>query len=203
MQNLNDDLHIFLNEMYIIDELIKIIDIFTKKNNNIEKIKEIKNLIRKSGYILKKNSDNPVELIEELSNNFEAIYSLIFKDENIENNDKEFYDKLRYILYKEILKISDINYRSKILEKLIESNEMIKNSNDIFQILLKKNVKKDKYLDNITTILNGEDVLIKIIEKNINNNFVLAETILYFFEKNSNNYLINYLNTKKEKDKKI
>ncbi len=202
MQNLNDDLHIFLNEMYIIDELIKIIDIFTKKNNNIEKIKEIKNLIRKSGYILQKNSDNPVELIEELSNNFEAIYSLIFKDENIENNDKEFYGKLRYILYKEILKISDINYRSKILEKLIESNEMIKNSNDIFQILLEKYVKKDKYLDNITTILNGEDVLIKIIEKNINNNFVLAETILYFFEKNSNNYLINYLNTKKEKDKK-
>ncbi len=166
MQNLNDDLHIFLNEMYIIDELIKIIDIFTKKNNNIEKIKEIKNLIRKSGYILQKNSDNPVELIEELSNNFEAIYSLIFKDENIENNDKEFYGKLRYILYKEILKISDINYRSKILEKLIESNEMIKNSNDIFQILLEKYVKKDKYLDNITTILNGEDVLIKIIEKN-------------------------------------
>ena len=80
---------------------------------------------------------------------------------------------------------------------------MIKNSNDIFQILLEKYVKKDKYLDNITTILNGEDVLIKIIEKNINNNFVLAETILYFFEKNSNNYLINYLNTKKEKDKKI
>ena len=79
---------------------------------------------------------------------------------------------------------------------------MIKNSNDIFQILLEKYVKKDKYLDNITTILNGEDVLIKIIEKNINNNFVLAETILYFFEKNSNNYLINYLNTKKEKDKK-
>ena len=112
--------------MYIIDELIKIIDIFTKKNNNIEKIKEIKNLMRKSGYILQKNSDNSVELIEELSNNFEAIYSLIFKEENIENNDKEFYDKLRYILYKEILKISDINYRSKILEKLIESNEMIK-----------------------------------------------------------------------------
>lgn len=78
---------------------------------------------------------------------------------------------------------------------------MIKNSNDIFQI--RKICKKDKYLDNITTILNGEDVLIKIIEKNINNNFVLAETILYFFEKNSNNYLINYLNTKKEKDKKI
>ena len=43
-----------------------------------------------------------------------------------ENNDKDFYDKLRYILYKEIIKISDINYRFKIFKKLIESNEMIK-----------------------------------------------------------------------------
>ena len=30
MQNLNDELYIFLNEMYIIDELIKIIEIFKK-----------------------------------------------------------------------------------------------------------------------------------------------------------------------------
>ena len=66
---------------------------------------------------------------------------------------------------------------------------MIKNSNDIFQI--RKICKKDKYLDNITTILNGEDVLIKIIEKNINNNFVLAETILYFFEKEKDKKNIN------------
>ena len=71
-----------------------------------------------------------------------------------------------------------------------------------FPNIIRKICKKDKYLDNIITILNGEDVLIKIIEKNINNNFVLSETILYFLEKNSNNYLINYLNTKKEKDKK-
>ena len=205
LQNLNDDLKIFLNEMYIIDELIKIIEIFTKKNNNIEKIKEIKNLMKKNGNIIQKYADNPNDLNEELINNFEEIYNLIFKDENIENNDKYFYDKLRYILYKEIIKINDINYRSKILEKLLESNEMLKNSNDIFQILLEKYVKKDdkkdKYIDNINNILNGEDVIIKIIEKNINNNFTLAETLLYFFEKNSINYLINYLNSKKSKKK--
>ena len=202
LQSLNDNLNIFLNEMYNIDELIKIIEIFTKRNNNIEKIKEIKDLIRKNSDILQKYADNPVELIEELSNNFEIIYNLIFKEENTENTDKNFYDNLRYILYKEIIKISDINYRSKIFEKLIDSNEMIKNSNDIFQILLEKYVKKDKYLDNINGILNGDDVIIKLIEKNINNSFVLSETLLYFFEKNSINYLINYLNSKKEKDKK-
>ena len=145
MQSLNDDLHIFLYEIFIIDELIKVIELFTKKYNNIEKIKGIKNLIRKNSIIIKKYSDNHDDLIKELNNNFEDIYSLIFKDENIKNNDKDFYGKLRYILYKEIKKIHDIDYRSKIFEKLIESNEMIKKSNDIFQILLEKYFKKDKY----------------------------------------------------------
>ena len=41
LQNLNNDLYIFLKEMYIIDELIKIIELFTKKKN-IEKINAIK-----------------------------------------------------------------------------------------------------------------------------------------------------------------
>jgi hypothetical protein len=31
LQILNDDLNIYLNEMFIIDELIKIIEIFSKK----------------------------------------------------------------------------------------------------------------------------------------------------------------------------
>ena len=153
MQSLNDDLHIFLYEMFIIDELIKIIELFTKKFNNIEKIKEIKILLRKNSNIIQKYSCSRDDLIEELSKNFEEIYSLIFKDENIENNDKDFHDKLRYILYKEIIKISDINYRSKVFEKLIESNEMIKKSNDIFQILLEKYVKKDKYFDRMEIML--------------------------------------------------
>ena len=201
MQSLNDDLHIFLYEIFIIDELIKVIELFTKKYNNIEKIKGIKNLIRKNSIIIKKYSDNHDDLIKELNNNFEDIYSLIFKDENIKNNDKDFYGKLRYILYKEIKKIHDIDYRSKIFEKLIESNEMIKKSNDIFQILLEKYVKKDKYFESILNILNGDDIIIKIIEKNINNNFVLAETLLYFFEKNSINYLNNFLNSKKDNKK--
>ena len=145
--------------MHIIDEIIKIIELFTKKYNNIEKIKEIKNLIRKNSNIIQKYTDYPEDLNEELSKNFEEIYSLIFKDEKIVNNDKDCYDKLRNILNKEIIKISDINYRCKIFEKLIESNEIIKKSNDIFQILLEKYLKKDKYFGNISNILNGDDVI--------------------------------------------
>ena len=140
LQILNDDLLIFLNEMYIIDELIKIIDLFINKNN-IEKINEIKNLMRENSLIIQKYSNNEINSSDDLPNNIEAIYNLIMKDETIDKKDrdyKDFYDKLRYILYKETKKITNINYRYKILEKLLNSDEMIKKSNDIFQILLKK-----------------------------------------------------------------
>ena len=183
--------------MYIIDELIKIIELFRKKKN-IEKINEIKNLMRENALIIQKYNTNEVKLSDELVNNFEEIYHLIIKDEVIDKNDKEyFYDKLRYILFKEIKKIPYIDYRYKILEKLLESNEMIKKSNDIFQILLKDYIKKD-YKDSRNAILNGDDDIIEILDKTVNNNFVLAETLLYFFEKNSLNYLKNIINTKKD-----
>jgi hypothetical protein len=90
--------------MYIIDEIIKIIELFPK---NIEKINEIKNLMRENGLIIQKYSNNEDKSSYELINNFEVIYNSIFKDEIIDKNNKEyFYDKLRYILFKEIKKIS-------------------------------------------------------------------------------------------------
>ena len=198
LQNLNNDLYIYLNEMYIIDELIKIIELFTKKNN-IKKINEIKNLMRENAYIIQKNDNNKDKLSEELIKNFETIYDLIIKDEVIEKNDKDYYyDKIRYIIFKEIKKIPDINYRYKIFEKLLESDEMVKKSNDIFQILLKNYVKKDKYKDNRNNILSSEEYIVKLIDNKLKNNFVLSETLLYFFEKNSLNYLNNIIGTKKE-----
>ena len=155
--------------------------------------------MRENAYIIKKYDNNKDKLSEELINNFETIYDLIIKDEVIEKNDKDyFYDKLRYIIFKEIKKIPDINYRYKIFEKLLESDEMIKKSNDILQILLKNYVKKDKCKNNRNNILNSEEYIVKLIDNKLKNNFVLSETLLYFFEKNSLNYLNNIIGTKKE-----
>ena len=196
LQNLNDDLYIFLNEMYIIDELIKIIEIL---DFNIEKINKLKDYIRENSKIIQKysydKSDNLNQnndafiLSEELYKNFEKIYNLISKKEIKEKSDKDFYDKLKYIFLKEIKKISDINYRYQIFEKLIEENQMIKKSNDIFQILLKNYLKKKEFKDSMNKILNGDDEIITLIEIKLKDNFILSETLLYFFEKNSLIYL--------------
>jgi len=196
LQNLDDSLYLFLNEMYIIDELIKIIDIFTKKNN-IDKINEIKNLLRKSALIIQEYSGDSIKLSDELINNFEEIYNTIIKDEIIDKNDIYFYDNLRYIFFREIQKVSDDDYRFEILKRVLESNEMIKKSNDIFQILL-KNCVKNEYKDNRNRILSGTDNILKLLDKRIIKNFVLEETLLYFFEKNAFKYLEYIINSKKE-----
>ena len=202
LQALSDDLYIFLNEMYIIDELIKVIEIF-KKKINIEKIQNIKKEIRENANIIQKyyNIKDQFKFSDVLINNFEKIYELITKNEEIYKEDKDYYNNLRYILLSEIKKISDIDYRFNILEKLLEENEMIKKSNDIFQILLKSYLKKnDKFKDNRKNILEGNDIIIKLIEDKLDNKIVLEETLLYLFEKNSLIYYNYILKNKKNLD---
>ena len=187
--------------MYIIDELIKIIELFLKKKN-IEKIIEIKTLLRKNALIIQEYSgdDNTDELNEELKNNFEAIYNIIIKEEIMDKNDNDFYDKLRHIYFKEIRKLNIPEYLYNILEKILESDEIIKNSGGVLRLLLKNYVKKD-YAANLKLILNSIDKeynIINLLDKNINNKFFLSETLLYFFEKNALNYFDSVINTKKE-----
>ena len=198
LQNLNDDLLIFLNEMYIIDELIKVIEIF-RKNNNIKKINDIKEHLRDNSEIIQRYS-NTDDLSDNLICNFERIYESIIEDKDIYKEDLNYFDKLRYILFKEIKKNNDINYRCKILEKLLEHNQMIKKSNDIFQIILKNYLNKDNFINNIDNInnkFNGDENIINLIENKLNNNIILEETLLYLFEKNSLNYFKNILNNNK------
>ena len=83
---------------------------------------------------------------------------------------------------------------------------MVKKSNDTFQILLKNHLRKDKYKESRKNFLKDDDEIIRLLDNKLNeNDFVLSETLLYFFEKNSLNYLKNIIGTPKEiigKDKK-
>ena len=200
---MNDDLYIYLNEMYIIDELIKIIEIFKKdkSENKIDKINEIKNNIRENAeniqeYALTKDQ---FKLSEELIDKFEKLYNLITIDDEYKVTDH--YNKIRYIMLKEIKKVPNIDYRCKILEKLIMEKELIKKSNDLFQILLRTYLAINKFKDCRKRILNGDDNVLKLIEKNLSSNFILEETIIYLYEKNALIYFQNILNNKKEKEK--
>ena len=200
LQILNDDLLIFLNEMYIIDELIKVIEIF-RKNNNITKINELRERLRDNAEIIQRYA-NTEDLSDNLISNFERIYESIIKDKEVYQEDFDYFDKVRYILFKEIKKNNDIKYRCKILEKLLEHEQMVKKSNDIFQIILRNYLNKDNFklnINSINTQFNEDDKLINIIENKLKNNIILEETLLYLFEKNSLNYFKNILNNSKVK----
>ncbi len=209
LESLNNDLYIYLNEMFIINELIIIIELIKLKNIDLDKIEHIRKLLRENALIIQKNQ--PDKISELISNFLNINDSLISKDINNEedkNYCNKYYDTLKHIYFKEINKVIDINYRSKILEKIIFEKEIIKKSNDIFQILLKKLVKteKGKFKQTIKDIKKGEQdekIIIELLENNLADEqkdyyFALSETILYFFEKNSLIYLNNALYDKKD-----
>ena len=196
---LNDELSIYLNEMYIVDELIKIIEIF--KHSNIKKITDIKKIMVENVQTLQKYDGNydSDEFFENIRDYINQLYELIKGVDYTKNQD--YYDKLRYILFKEFKKINDINYRHIIIKKLLDTNEMIKKSTDFLQMVFKKYLeeKLDKFKNNISNVLNSQnDIILNYIESKLDNIF-LEETIFYFFEKYSIVFIKNLL----KKDNKV
>ena len=124
LQILNHDLNINLNELYIIDELIKIIDYELDKGiENIKNIEEIKNdLIENSKIIQKNRSDKYSQLRE----NFENLNKKL-KEEKDENFENKYYSILKYIYLQEIKKIKEDSYHSAILGELMKEKDITKN----------------------------------------------------------------------------
>ena len=203
-QNINYDLKIYLNELFIINELIKIIEYqFEKGIKNIKNIETIREkLIENSKILQLVNNSNKIDI---LITNFLDLNQLL-KEEFDEQFKNKYYDLLKYIYLQEINKVTENTYRSTILAELIKEKEIIKKSNDIFQILLDLYIDKNYFIEAKEELLNNKDndILIKIIEKYLSNHksdyyFALSETIIYFFEKNSLIYLNFVLNRKKNK----
>lgn len=71
MQSINIDLLLYLNEMYIIDELIEIIELQKLKRIDIEKIHKIREYLRKNAEIIQNNQP---EKINDLLGNLDIIY---------------------------------------------------------------------------------------------------------------------------------
>ena len=202
LQNINYDLKIYLNELYIIDELIQIIEYQLEKGiKNIDNIEDIREKLIENSKIIQKN--NPDKIIDNLTNNFLELNNKL-KDEKDEQFKNKYYDLLKYIYMQEINKVNDTSYRSVVLGEIIREKEIIKKSNDILQILLKSYIGKENFID-IEKLLNSkEDTIIKPIDKFLSNHktnyyLALSETLLYFFEKNSLIYLNFILNKKKNK----
>ena len=194
---LNDDLSLYLNELYIIDELIQIIEY----NPNVTKkiIIDIRNYLTENSKIIQKNQSNKNT---ELEKNFKGMNELLTKIKN-NQTEKKYYATIKYIYKKEIEKVNDKIYCSAILEEIIKEKEIIKISNDLFQLLLDSNMKDYKEIKD--NLLKSKDDIIKSLDKKLSDEshdfyLALSDTLLYFFEKNS---LIYLKDEEEEEDQKL
>ena len=191
IKNIDDELYTYLNELYIIDELIKVINY----NPNTRKIiiEEIRNKLTENAMIIQKNQPNKnTKLIE----NFKGMNDLLLQIKNEKTKDK-YYNTLKYIYKKEIQKINDKVYCSAILEEIIKEKEIIKISNDIFQILLESSIDLEKFSHLKKGLLNSTDNIIKLLNKKLSDDsrdyyLALSEAMIYFFERNSLIYLKDF-----------
>ena len=201
IENLNDNLIIYLNEMYILGELLMIYEtLYSNNKMNLELLNSISETLRVNIELIQEKED-----IDNIIKNFDQLYEKITK--NLSYMDRNYYTLLKYIFFNEIKKINDTKYRATIFEKLLKEKEVIMNSKDIYQILLKKLIplkkKGDKYefIKSIDYLLGDEGRIVPALENILkdnkeSNNFVLTETLLYFFEKNSNIFIDRIMNEK-------
>ena len=221
---ISDDLLLYLNEKYIIEEYLLIIDVANKDElKDIEFSKNILNKLKKLSNIIQTKDDN---YIEELISSFNELNKYIIKEldknqipilneedeinegnriEEKDKNDDEYYNLLANFYLKELKRLNDINYKSAVLEQILVNDKIIKKSLESFKVLLKSILqpeleKFEKILSNLKT---RSDDIFQMIEKNESS--ILDETLLYLFEKNSFIYFEKAasIEDKKIKEKKF
>ena len=170
LEELNNNLFIFLNEMYIIDEFILIYEAF-KNIDNKNLLNTFSETLRENSLIIQKNEKN---ISDELIQNFQKLYELI--TQNLTDKDESYFILLKNIIFKEIKKLKDVDYRTSIFNNLVKENEIIKDSCNIFQILLRDLVKPSKinFAKTIKNLLDSQTEIIQIIENIITNESVVG-----------------------------
>ena len=218
IKGLNDDLNIFSIEVDLLDELIRIYEILSLNEKlDGDKLTEIGSILKSNNLILQTNEKiQSEELVAEFKNLITAL------NKSLEDNDKKYFELLKFIFYKEIKKVPDIRYRTAIFQEIIKDAEIIVNSNNILQILLFPLVKprEDIFPKSIHEILKANDYDVAVIIENYLSESenrdekiynALNETLLYYFEKNALMYFndifhgkekILFENDEGEEDKK-
>ena len=206
IKTLNDDLSIFSIEVDLIEELIQIYEAMSLNQKlDKDKLSNICMSLKKNNLILQTNKEiQSEELIDELKNLITELNKALKFD------DKNYFELLKFIFYKEIKKVPNVSYRTAIFQEVIKDAEVLVNSNDILQILFFPLVKprKDIFPKSISEILNSSDYDVAIIIENILENEkgdvdikiynALSETLLYYFEKNSLMYFNDIFNGKEK-----
>ena len=203
IKGLNDELNIFSIEVDLLDELIKIYDILSLNQKlDGDKLAEICAILKNNNLILQTNEKIQSEdLVEQFKSLLSSINGILT------DNDKKYFELLKFYFYKEIKKVPDIRYRAAIFQEIVKDAEVIINSNDILQILLFPIVKPRNgiFSKSINEILKATDYDVAVIIENILTETddrdykiynALNDTLLYYFEKNAMMYFYDIFHGK-------
>ena len=187
IKSLNNDLLTYSIEVELIEELIHIYDILELNEKvNYDRLNEICESLKKNNEILTSSIEiRSDELIDEYKN----LYDILKK--TLKYTDKNYYELLRFIYYKEIKKVPNVSYRAAIFQDVIKDVEVIVKSKDILDILLHPLVNPEitKFHLSLNEITLSKDydiaiIIESILENENEENFkALSETLIYHFEK--------------------
>ena len=129
---MENNLNMRSKEVFSLQQILKLIDAFySNKLNSKENFDEI------FLYFRKQTIYNNQQYQRKLCDNFKDFYGFLTeKLAKLNNNNFNFYKVLSFIFLNEYIKITYDPFRELLIEKILENNDFIKNSSQIFKIIL-------------------------------------------------------------------
>jgi len=175
---LENNLNIRSKEVFSLQQILKLVDSFysnkLNSKNNFEQI---------FLYFRKQIVYNNKQLQRKLCDNFTEFYGFLTeKLTKLNNNKFNFYKVLSFIFLNEYIKITYDPFRELLIEKILENNDFIKNSSQIFKIILENIIDPfpSSMISNFDFLKEEKSELIKKIN-NTKNEF-LDEVIMNIIE---------------------
>ena len=175
---LERNLNMRSKEILSLQQILKLIDVFYLNKMNIKDNYEVIFLYFRKQFIY-----NNLQFQRKLCDNFKDFYRfLVEKLSKLNNNNFNFYKVLSFIFLNEYIKIRYESFRELLIEKILENNDFIKNSSQIFKIILENliDVFPSSMINNFYNIKEEKSKLFKKIN-NAKNPF-LDEVIMNIIE---------------------
>ena len=128
------NLHIFSKQIFNLESFLQIIPLFTQDNHNKNKeLKQLIELFNQESDIFAEEDFLNDENIEKLSQILDNEYNFLKK---IIKNKEEYCQIILFFLNGKIKQIPNEEYRKKIIEYILNDNDLILKSNNLLRIIL-------------------------------------------------------------------
>ena len=176
-------LDLYSKEILSLKNLLIITDCLISKKIEIpENISKIINLFSLETELLNEDKKNETKLIESFENLYKTLETLIEKDESYIKTMSTFFKN-------EFIKVTNESFRMKLLEIIMSNNEFIYTSDQLLKFIISIDISPENMFENKNKILQNQNSLYKLINKNCNNEFlehvvmnILEYQILKFFD---------------------